>query len=338
MFENEYLNSTIIFILAGFISTLIIYYLSPKMISYLAKNRDINEEKITNRFQIPLIITIILLTILFSVSESTYYSYVESWFSSAIVTLIVLFWMRGIINIGSLIIEKTVKKEKESHDIIPILDNIWIVFVILMVFVILLNIWEVNITPFLASAGVAGLIIGFAARDTIENFFGGLALYADQTYYTGDFIELDESTRGWVKEISIRSTLLHTLDGDSITIPNSKLHKSIIRNKSDPNSAFRTPIEIGISYNSDPEKVQNILQETIDELINEEDSIILSNPRPQIHLREFGDSSIRYEIFVWIRLPNQKPIIQNKINKKLYESLSEENVKIPYPQRTIHME
>ncbi len=130
---------------------------------------------------------------------------------------------------------------------------------IIITIILILNVWNIDITPILASAGVAGVIIGFAARDTIENFFGGLALYADQTYYPGDFIELNENTRGWVREISIRSTVLHTLDGDSVTIPNSKLHKSIIRNKSSPKNAFRISIDIGVSYDSNLQKVQDTI-------------------------------------------------------------------------------
>jgi len=220
-----------------------------------------------------------------------------------------------------LFIHKTIKQEKESHEVIPIVENIWIFIAIIFTIILILNVWNIDITPILASAGVAGVIIGFAARDTIENFFGGLALYADQTYYPGDFIELDENTRGWVREISIRSTVLHTLDGDSVTIPNSKLHKSIIRNKSSPKNAFRISIDIGVSYDSDLQKVQDVINSTIEEIINEENSIILNNPRPQIHLRNFGDSSIDYEIFVWIELPNQKPKVQNIINKKLHKFL-----------------
>lgn len=335
----DYLMTTsFIYLLFGSIITIIIYYIGPLLISYFTKTIDIDEEKLRLQFKIPTIVTILSGTIWFTIAESQYTHFVESWYTPFILTIITLFWIGGIMSLGNFIIKNLIKKETKSHDIIPIIENVWIVFVIIFTIFFILNIWNVNITPFLASAGIAGLVIGFAARDTIENFFGGIALYADKTYYTGDFIELENDTKGWVREISIRSTVLHTLDGDNVTIPNSKLHKSIIRNKSQPKSAFRTTIDVSISYDSNPDKVQNVLQETIDTLINEENSIILNNPRPQIHLREFGDSAMKFEIFVWIKLPNQKPVVQNKINNQIYKSLLNENIKIPYPQRTIHFE
>ncbi len=334
----EYLNPPIISLIIGLFLTIIIYYAGPIIISRIAEYINIDKDKIMTYFQIPLVVTTGLLTIGYSIEISMYTHVFNPWYESTITTLIILVWVGGIIKIGNIFLHKTLKKEKESHDVIPIVENVWVFIAIVCTIFLILNVWSIDVTPILASAGVAGVIVGFAARDTIENFFGGIALYADQTYYPGDFIELDSETRGWVREISIRSTVLHTLDGDSVTIPNSKLHKSIIRNKSTPKNAFRISLDVGVSYDSDPQKVQKVLEETISDIVNEEDSIILKNPRPQVHLRNFGDSSIDYEIFVWIELPNQKPKIQTIVNKKLYDSLEKENIRIPYPQRTVHFE
>ena len=334
----NYLNPPIIFLIAGVILTGVVYYIGPLLISYIAKFMKINKEKSMNLFQIPLLISIVLSSIWYSIHTSSYYHIVESWYTPVILTILLIFWIRGIIDFGKYILRKTIKQEKENHNIIPIIENIWVFIAIISMIFSVLHVWEINVKPFLASAGIAGVIIGFAARDTLENFFGGIALYADQTYYIGDFIELDESTRGWVREISIRSTVIHTLDGDSVTIPNSKLHKSIIKNKSHPKNAFRTSIDIGVSYDSDTDKVHDILEETMDEIINNDDNLVLDNPRHQVHLREFSDSAITFEIFVWIKLPNQKPTIENLINKRIYAALNKEGIKIPYPQRTLHFE
>lgn len=338
MIYFDYLDMPIITLVCGLILAIILYYINPILLSHITKYVDINESRFRNLFQIPLLISIISYSVWYSITISSYTYIVESWYTPFLITINILFWIRGIINFGSYILRKTIKQEKENHDIIPILENIWIFIAVLIMIFFILRIWEINVTPFLASAGIAGLIIGFAARDTIENFFGGIALYADQTYYIGDFIELDNSTRGWVRQISIRSTVIHTLDGDSVTIPNSKLHKSIIKNKSYPKNAFRTSIDIGVSYESDTDEVQTILENTINDIVAEKDSIILENPRHQVHLRDFSDSAITFEIFVWIKLPNQKPLVENLINKKIYASLRENNIKIPYPQRTIHFD
>lgn len=330
-----WLESSIILV-AGIMITLLFRYINPIIIEYASNKFNVEKEPVIQLIHIPSIISIFLVTVHLSVKYSPVVEYIYSWTKPVVLSLLVVVWMRSIMKFGNNIIDKTLDTRNVT-DITPIAKNIWTFLTIIIFIFLILNSWDVNITPFLASAGVAGIVIGLAARETVENFFGGIALYADRTYQRGDFIEVDTDVSGWVRNISIRSTVVHTLDGDSITIPNSKLHKSIIKNKTYPKNVFRISIGIGVSYESDPQKVQDILKDTILKMSEQEDSLVLDNPQPKVYLDEFGDSAIKFNILTWISLPNQKLIVRDRVNNKVYEELNSEGIEIPYPQRTIHM-
>ncbi len=86
----------------------------------------------------------------------------------------------------------------------------------------------------MASAGIMGIIVGLAARDTLANFFGSLSLYLDGTYAVGDFVVLESGERGRVEDISVRSTVIRTRDDILVTVPNSELNSAAIVNESTP--------------------------------------------------------------------------------------------------------
>ena len=119
----NYLNPPIIFLIAGVILTGVVYYIGPLLISYIAKFMKINKEKSMNLFQIPLLISIVLSSIWYSIHTSSYYHIVESWYTPVILTILLIFWIRGIIYFGKYILRKTIKQEKENHNIIPIVTS-----------------------------------------------------------------------------------------------------------------------------------------------------------------------------------------------------------------------
>lgn len=168
---------------------------------------------------------------------------------SASVSVLVVFWLWLVHAVGAPIIERVVTYRYDS-DIVPIVENFWTLSVVVFAFFAIFETWDIDITPLLASAGVAGIVIGLAARDTVSNFFGSVALYADDTYEIGDYIEVEDES-GFVEDITIRSTRLRTIGGNIVTVPNSKLHNSMVKNRAVPTSSYRIDIEVGVSYDED---------------------------------------------------------------------------------------
>jgi Small-conductance mechanosensitive channel len=129
-----------------------------------------------------------------------------------LVTLLGFWWTWQLRVRGDDIIERFVAV-RYDETLAPIVENVWDVTIIAVFFLLVLDQWGIGVAALLAPAGIIGIILGFAARKTVANFFGSLSLYADETYKRGDFIELENGTAGTVRDISVRSTVLQTLDG-----------------------------------------------------------------------------------------------------------------------------
>ena len=163
---------------------------------------------------------------------------------------------------------------------------------------VILSIWKINITPLLASAGIAGLAIAIAAKDTLSNFFGGISIFMDRPYKIGDYIVLDSGERGEVVAIGMRSTRMKTRDDILISIPNSILANSKIINESAPVPNFRVRIPVSVAYGSDIDLVEKTLLD-----IASKNDQILQEPVPRVRFREFGDSALNFQLLCWAREP-----------------------------------
>jgi len=246
-----------------------------------------------------------------------------------LVTVLGFWWTWKLRVKGDDIIERFVAV-RYDETLAPIVENVWDVTIIAVFFLLVLDQWDIGIAALLAPAGIIGIILGFAARKTVANFFGSLSLYADETYRRGDFIELESGTAGTVRDISVRSTVLQTLDGDLVTVPNGELSGSRVVNKSSPRPDRRIVSRIGVSYDANPERVRTVLEEAA--------APISARRQPEVHLREFGDSALVFEVFVWIDEPANRLRVEHELNMAIHGALVDADIEIPYPQRDVAVE
>lgn len=248
-----------------------------------------------------------------------------------VLSLIILIWTRAFVRGGNRFFEH-VKKADKRYEFAHIFDNIWTFVVIIVATFTLLTIWKIDVTPLLASAGVAGVVIGFAAKDAVANLFGGIALYFDDTYKVGDYIVLDSGDSGTVVDIGIRSTTIITRDDVTVTIPNSVLNSSKVINESSPKERKRITVPIGIAYGSDIDRFEEIILE-----IAEEEDMVLGHPSPRMRFSEFGDFSLNYDLLCWVEAPLKDRRAQHELNREIYKRLNAEGIEIPFPKRDIYM-
>ena len=249
---------------------------------------------------------------------------------NVILTAILLLWTRAGIRIGNRTLNQ-VKERDESYEFAPMLKNIWSVGIVSIAFISLLSIWQIDVTPLLASAGVLGIIIGFAARDAVANFIGGIALYFDDTYKLGDFIVLESGEKGTVVDIGLRSTTILTRDRVMVTIPNSVLNSSQVINESAPQRYKRVRVPVQVAYGSDLDTVETIL-----DTVGHDLDLVLETPSHEVRFREFGDSGLEYEFRGFIPHPTRESRTVHRINQEIYRRFDENDVEIPYPQRDVH--
>ncbi|MCU4718494.1 mechanosensitive ion channel family protein [Halapricum hydrolyticum] len=247
-----------------------------------------------------------------------------------ILSILAVMWALTLTRVGRKVSNELTENSHVNTQVVPIFQNVWSVIVVAVTIYLLLALWSIDPTPFLASAGIIGIVIGFAARDTIANFFGSIALYFDGTYKVGDYIVLETGERGRVEDISIRSTVIRTRDDMLVTVPNSVLNSARIINESTPDRERRVRIEIGVAYGSDTDEVEGTLLAVADE-----EALVIDRPKPRVRLRSFGDSALQYELLCWVNDPVLRGRATHKLNTGVYNALRAADIEIPFPQRVV---
>jgi MscS family membrane protein len=193
--------------------------------------------------------------------------------------------------------------------------------------------WEIDVSAWLASAGIVGIAVGFAARDTLANLFAGIFILADAPYKLGDFIVLDSGERGRVTDIGIRSTRLLTRDDIEITLPNAVIANAKIANETGgPYKKTRVRATVGVAYGSDIDHVREVLQGVLAEC-----EYVEPYPEPQVRFREMGDSALVFQVRGWVAEPVLVGRTIDALNTAIYKRFAETGIEIPFPQRVVHL-
>jgi small-conductance mechanosensitive channel len=216
---------------------------------------------------------------------------------------------------------------------VPLVENIGRVMLVVLVGYSFLKIWELDAAPWLASASVVGLAVGFAAKDTLANLFGGFFIIIDAPYKIGDFINLDTGERGEVTRIGLRSTRILTRDDVEVTIPNAEIASSKIVNEAGGRwEKTRVRIKVGVAYGSDVDQVRTVLLEAAESI-----EYCVGEPEPRVRFRAFGDSSLDFELLVWILRPELRGRCKDALLTEIYKRFQGAAIEIPFPQRDVHV-
>ena len=255
----------------------------------------------------------------------------------ALATLVVLIWVFGINRVCGRILTAISRRRDRfqfvSRSTLPIFDNLSKVLLFLGTTYALLLIWGHDPSGLLAAGGVAGLAVGFAARDTLANLFAGVFILADRPYKMGDFINLDSGERGQVTDIGIRSTRLLTRDDVEVTIPNAVMGNAKIINESGgPHVKYRVRVKVGVSYDADIDLTREVLMS-----IAADEDLVCAHPEPRVRLRGLGESSIDFELLGWVK----EPVLRGRVLDNLYTAVvkrfREASLEIPYPKRDLYL-
>jgi small-conductance mechanosensitive channel len=248
----------------------------------------------------------------------------DALFNRPALTLLIVVWawaLNETVNRGV----EAVKDGGPRFDFAPVFSNVWTLVVTAGAVALVLSTWRIDVTPLLAGAGIAGIAIGFAAKDTVANFFGGIALYFDDTYKIGDYIVLDSGEKGTVVKVGVRSTTLQTRDEVLITVPNAVLNSAKIINESAPGRRRRIRVPIGVAYGTDLDE----FEETVLAVAAAE-SAVLESPAPRMRFRSFGDSALEYELLCWVRSPVRASKAIHLLNRGVYDGLAAADIEIPF--------
>jgi len=194
-------------------------------------------------------------------------------------------------------------------------------------------VWGLDVTAWLASAGILGIAVGFGAKDTVANFFAGVFILADAPYKIGDFIVLDTGERGRVTQIGLRSTRLLTRDDIEVTVPNAVMgNTKIVNETGGPTEKERVRIKVACAYGSDIDQVKQVL---LDIGIRHEG--VCADPEPRVRFRTFGASGLELQLLCWIEEPVLRGRITDALNTEVYRRFNEEKIEIPYMKQDVYV-
>lgn len=290
----------------------------------------------------PLVIWIVLISIYIALTQydlvpSTLGSFSTGQFINAVFILLAawavsVFLTTMIRTYGTLLAERT---EADLDRIIQILLIIVKYVIWFAVFLILLHTFEIDITAFLAAAGIAGVAVALAAQEIIGNFFAGIVIATDKPFRLGDRVRID-TFFGDVISLGARSTRIRTMDSQIVTIPNTKITSNVVTNYSMPDTTLKVRISFSVAYGTDMDRVTEILL-SIARDAGEKTPWVIPDPAPAVFLREFGESALNGQLTLWINDFSFQWETEDWINREILRRFQKEGIEIPFRQVDIRV-
>jgi small-conductance mechanosensitive channel len=211
------------------------------------------------------------------------------------------------------------------------------VTILIIGFLIILSTLGISITPLITALGVGGLAVALALQDTLANLFAGIHILMEKSIRVGDFVKLETGQEGYIEDITWRTTRVRMLPNNIVVIPNNKLAQSVVINYYLPEKRMSLLIPIGVSYSSDPEKVEKILVEETKKAVGEIPGL-LGDPEPSVRfIPGFGESSLDFTLICQVQeFVDQYPV-QHELRKRIFKRFKEEGIEIPFPHRTVYL-
>ena len=178
------------------------------------------------------------------------------------------------------------------------------------------------------------MAVALALQDTLANFFAGLQVLASRQINLGDYIHLDGGQEGFVFDIGWRSATIRMLNNNMVIIPNTKLAQAIVTNYSLQERDFAVRTTIGVSYDSDLEKVERVTIEVARDVISRVEGAV-KDFEPVVRFQSFADSSIQFNVVLRYSDYGAQDVAQHELVKALHKRYREENIDIPFPMRTV---
>lgn len=244
--------------------------------------------------------------------------------------MVILFALIRLANRG---IKQMVRRNKGLDEAQKLLtEKLAAVVILIAAFFIGIDLLGIDITAFAVFSGAFGLAIGFGLQKTFGNLIAGIILLMDRSIKPGDVIVVGESF-GWVNKIGVRAVSVITRDGKEHLIPNENLMTMEVENWSYSSRNVRVHIPVGVSYNCDIKKAQELMLEAASD-----SKRVLNAPKPNVWMIGFGESSVDFEILAWIKDPQEGVgNVKSEVLNRLWDLFQEHGIEIPFPQRDINV-
>lgn len=331
------LGAVAIVVVFAVLARLVDRFLSGTARKLAERSKTDFDDRLVDLIHRPIFVTVALVGLILATYSLDLSDLLESLTLTTVQTILAVVWLIFGLRASKLFLS-TMRKQEQRFSFVqtstePVLANTLAVILFLAGAYSVLLIWGINVTGLLASAGIVGLALSFAAQDTLANLFAGVAILADRPYEVGDFIILDGQERGQVTHIGLRSTRLLTREDIEVSIPNGLMGNSKIVNEAGgPPRQVRIAVSVGAAYGSDIDQVIEVLLS-----VGVSHDQTLADPEPQVRFRQFGDSSLNFDLLCWITDPAIRGLVLHELNCEVYRQFSKTGIQIPFPQRDLYI-
>ena len=333
----HFLEAVLIIFASFVVAWLMNRYLMALLEKLASKTRGYLDDRLIRDLRRPLFSTVLILgfasaTVVLRLSEG-----VQSTIFSVLQMLAILVWTLFALRLIPVLLRRLAEPDRApavvSVQTVPLFQNIANITVLVLSIYYIFSSWHVDMTAWLASAGIVGIAVAFAAKDTLANLFSGIFILADRPYEIGNFVVLGTGERGEVTHIGMRSTRLLTRDDVEVTVPNSIMGNTTIVNESGgPHEKFRIRVQVGVAYGTDIDEVREVLQ-----TVAAREESVCDEPEPRVRFRRFGASGLDFELLCWIDEPVLSGRVIDILNSSVYKQFQASGIEIPYAKQDIYV-
>lgn len=337
LLENVYFRAGGVAVLAVVAAWLIEVIMSKTLVVAAKRTKTDVDDAIVDIIRRPIFLSVLLYGLDWSTDLLTLPPRFGDPIASLLQTLAIVTWAMAGMRIGTVLIQSLSAKARPRSLLqpttMPVFDILQKTIIIAGACYFVFLSWHIDLTAWLASAGIIGVAVGFAAKDSLANLFSGIFIIADATYKVKDWIALDDELRGEVTHIGIRSTRILTPDDVEITVPNAVIGNAQVLNETGgPYPRQRVRINVAVAYGSDVEHARRVLI-----ACTEGANHVLAKPAPKAKFRALGDSGLLFELWVWIDQPKAREDVVDDMTTRVYKALNEAGLEIPYSKHDVYI-
>lgn len=335
--NHPLIDALILLTIAAVIALFISYFIQWTLLKWAQLKNRVNLAFIFQAIRLPITVSILLIGIhnafhLFELGDK-----LQTLLPMALQSIDTIVWGQFIYRSSQFSLKNLSQTHKPGSFIqpqtLPLFENIAAVLVVLIIFYLLFITWNIDMSAWLASAGIIGIAVGFAAKDTIANLLSGVFILADSPYKIGDYIVIDSGERGMVTHIGLRSTRILTRDDLEINVPNAIIaNGKIVNESSGRHIKSRTRVAVSVAYDVDIDHAKQTLMD-----IAQQEIQICTDPEPRVRFRRFGASGLDLELLVWIDDPEIRGRVVDSLNTAIYKRFAIEGIEIPFSKHDLYI-
>ncbi len=261
----------------------------------------------------------------------------RQWVTSATIVVVVGSLTLVAMRLGSGLIDRYAARSTARIPSTTLVNNLVKLVIAVVGLLLLLQNLGIEVTPLLTATTIGGLAVALALQDTLSNLFAGVSIILSGQVRTGDYILIASGEEGFVTDVKARNTTIRTFPARNlVVVPNGVLASSIVTNYSLPQMSLWIDVPVGVSYESDLQEVERVAIEVGEQALEAVEGAP-AQTAPMVRYREFGDSSINFDVLLTAGKFADQFLIRHEYIKRLHARFNAEGIEIPFPIRTVHL-